>query len=325
MFENRVTDIENRLASYKNIGKHTGGRGFFKKVKDLYCSVLFFILKPLLNYQNAYNQAVYEHSLELKGRIDRLERDLKAFRRLEERVGGLEYKLLTGFPPGFDYAKFEDKFRGDEELVKGRQRAYLDYLNREFEVLDIGCGRGEFLEILKEAGFRARGIDSSPQMVARCRAKGLDVEQAEALGYISSRKDNLGNVFLSQVVEHMDYKDIYTLIKSCWQKMAKESLLLIETINPNSFYAQSRAYVIDPTHVGLVSPETLSYTFDKIGFRNLRIIYKSPVPRKDRLALVTQEIGDKRLDRAISKINDDLKKIDDIIFGNLEYAIMGVK
>jgi len=329
MFKDKVSEITSRLKKYKNLGKIQDNRGFFRKLKNLYSSMLFFILKPFINYQNAYNQAMYDYTGQVTTHIGQLEKDISGIRRyiqkLDARLKKLEYKVLVNFPQGFDYSQFEDQFRGPEGLVKERQKIYLDYLNKSLEVLDIGCGRGEFLELLGENGFRAKGIDSSSQMVARCRAKGLDVEQAEAVSYIKQYGGKLGNVFLSQIVEHMDYKDTYTLLKAAWEKMVHEAVILIETINPGSFYAQSRAYVIDPTHVGLVSPETLSYTFQKVGFRNLRIIYKSPVPKAERLNLINENLGDRKLDLVISKINKDLEKIDDIIFGNLEYAIMGVK
>ncbi len=329
MFEQKVREINSRLAAYKDLGRQKIDGGFFRKIKNLYSSILFFVLKPLLNYQNAYNRAVYDFTVQSTQHLEQVQKHLSAIsgdiETIEKRLKKLEYKVMAGFPEGFDYAQFEDQFRGPEKLVQERQKIYLDYLNKGLEVLDIGCGRGEFLQLLAREGFKARGIDSSPQMVARCKDKGLDVVCADAVSYIKGYGGSLGNVFLSQIVEHMDYKDIYSLVKAAWEKMEREAVILIETINPGSFFAQSRSYVIDPTHVGLVSPETLSYTFQKVGFRNLRIIYKSPVPKSERLSLAYGKFGDSSLDRAISKINNDLKKIDGIIFGNLEYAIMGVK
>jgi len=153
----------------------------------------------------------------------------------------------------------------------------------------------------------------------------LKVEHADAISYLKNYQGSLGNVFLSMIVEHLDFKDIFTIISTAWEKMEQDSVIFIETINPNSFYAQSRAYIIDPTHTNMVSPETLSYTFQKVGFRNLRIIYKSPVPKKQRLKFIKHQINDKELNKILRKINDNLKVLDDIIFGNLEYVIMGVK
>lgn len=329
MFEKKVSEINQRLEKYKSLGTIGGRNGFIRKIKDVYASFLFFMVKPLVHQQNAYNQALFDFnrqsSLHLEQIDQQLEELAQKLNQVYRSLKQLEYKTQVKFPPDFDYSQFEDQFRGPEGLVAERQKVYLDYLNQKLETLDIGCGRGEFLQLLQGQGFKARGIDSDKQMVERCRQKGLEVEQAEAVSYIERYPGKLGNIFLSQIVEHMDYKDIYKVIKTCWEKMEPEAVILIETINPNSFYAQSRAYVIDPTHVSLVSPETISYTYQKVGFRNLKLIYKSPVPQEQRLSLIEEKTGDKKIDGIISDLNKDLAKIDDIMFGNLEYAIMGVK
>ncbi len=333
MVKQKFSDIDSRLGQYKILGRAKQRSGFLGKLKKLYASALFFMLKPLLHSQNTFNQAVHEYTGEARQYAGEQERrqkkELQALKDDIQNLGcglkKLQYKVLVNFPKGFDYAQFEDQFRGPEQVVKNRQAIYLDYLNKSLEVLDIGCGRGEFLELLQAHGFQAKGIDSSPQMVARCREKGLRVAQADALDYIQQLPGKVGNVFLSQIVEHMDYKDMYCLLQAAWEKMEMQAAVVIETINPGSFYAQSTAYVMDPSHVGLVSPETLSYTFRKLHFRKIRILYKSPVPKSERLQLCHDHFEDQKINDLVAKINDDLKKIDDIIFGNLEYAIIGVK
>ena len=349
MFSNRFKEILSRLEKFSDLRKSPimGKKSLARKLKNIYSSFLFLILKPLINRQNAYNKAVSDLNnqiiKELDGvnkavsdlsnqmikELDGVNKDIelisKGIKNIKSKLDRLEYKIFVGFPPGFDYSKFEDQFRGPEGIVKERQQIYLGYLNKQKSVLDIGCGRGEFLELLRDSGIKAFGVDSNLEMVNRCKDKGLNVELGDAIEYLDNFKGSLGNVFLSMIVEHLDFKDIYRIIKAAWEKMEKDSVIIIETINPNSFYAQSRAYVIDPTHVNLLSPETLSYTFQKIGFRNLRIIYKSPVPKEQRLKLINEVGKDKELRMVIDKINDDLKLLDGIIFGNLEYAIMGVK
>ncbi len=331
MFSNRLREATSRLEKFNDLRKIsvTGNISFFRKIKNLYLNIIFLFLKPLVNRQNAYSRAIYDFSGEVLSRLDEIWGKIvdveSKVNDIESRIKKLEYKVGVSFPPNFDYSKFEDQFRGPEELIKERQKSYLDYINKQKSVLDIGCGRGEFLELLKENGINAFGIDSNKQMVKRCLDKGLKVEYADAISYLKNYQGSLGNVFLSMIVEHLDFKDIFTIIKTAWEKMERDSVILIETINPNSFYAQSRAYIIDPTHKNMVSPETLSYTFQKVGFRNLRIIYKSPVPKKQRLKFIKHQISNKELDKILREINDNLKVLDDIIFGNLEYVIMGVK
>ena len=331
MFSSRSREVANRLERFSDLKRIpvTGNIGFFRKIKNLYSNILFLLLRPLINRQNAYNKAVYDFNREVLSNLDEDSREIIDIQDkiddIEDRLKKLEYKIWVSFPSNFDYSKFEDQFRGPEELIKERQKIYLDYINKQKSVLDIGCGRGEFLELLKENGIKAFGIDSNRQMVKRCLDKGLEVEHADAISYLKNYQGSFGNIFLSMIVEHLDFKDIFTIISTAWGKTEKDSVILIETINPNSFYAQSKTYVIDPTHINLVSPETLSYTFQKVGFRDLRIIYKSPVPKEQRLKFMKHQISNKELDKIIRKINDNLKVLDDIIFGNLEYAIMGVK
>ncbi|GAG80110.1 unnamed protein product, partial [marine sediment metagenome] len=145
--------------------------------------------------------------MELDGVSKDIESIGKEIKDIKSRLDKLEYKIFVDFPPGFDYLKFEDQFRGPEGIVKERQQIYLDYLNKQKSVLDIGCGRGEFLELLRDSGIKAFGVDSSLEMVNRCKGKGLDVEFGDAIEYLDNFKGYLGNVFLSMIVEHLDFKD----------------------------------------------------------------------------------------------------------------------
>ena len=108
-------------------------------------------------------------------------------------------------PMHFLYVGFEDRFRGSEEQIRERLKDYVAYFAGQSDVLDVGCGRGEFLELLREKGVRARGLDLNPEMVEVCRARGLDVTNADARGYLSSvADDSLGGLIAVQVIEHLE-------------------------------------------------------------------------------------------------------------------------
>ncbi len=247
------------------------------------------------------------------------------FEDFEKRLTKIEHSINSPYP--LDYSEFEDGFRGPELDVKKRQGIYLSYFNNGRSVLDIGCGRGEFLELLRDNKVSGFGIDLDERMVARCLKKGLDAEQANAIDYLNSLPaKKLENVFSSMVVEHLNFNEIYELLKNIWTKMKKDSVLLIETINPNSFYAQIKCFVPDPTHVKLLFPETLRFLCEKIGFRNLKIVYKTRVPGKNRLNMI--KINDKKNNKEnllIEAINKNMKILDDIIFGYQEYFLTGKK
>ena len=104
--------------------------------------------------------------------------------------------------------------RGSTELIRERQSVYLDDFRDAAPVLDIGCGRGEFLTLLREAGVEARGIDVDPEMVTHCREEGLEVEQADALSYLASLEDDsLGGIFCAHVLEHLSPPALFRLLE----------------------------------------------------------------------------------------------------------------
>ncbi len=155
------------------------------------------------------------------------------------------------------YAGFEALFRGSPELVRERQRPYVELLASSGPVVDLGCGRGELLEMLAGDGVEARGVDVDPAMVDRARARGVDVELGDAVEWLGKQADgSLGAVFSAQVVEHLSTDDLVTLLRTALEKLRPGGLFVAETVNPHSPRAL-KAFWVDPTHVRPVFPETL--------------------------------------------------------------------
>src|SRR5262249_9228433 len=124
-------------------------------------------------------------------------------------------------PPQFDYGRFTERFRGTEEYVKKNIQFYLPRFKDRDPVLDIGCGRGEFLEMMRDAGIAARGVDLSEEAVARCRQKGLAVEQADLFAYLRDLPDrSLASVFCAQVIEHLPPETLPGLIRLAADKLS---------------------------------------------------------------------------------------------------------
>ncbi|RKD32271.1 class I SAM-dependent methyltransferase [Thermohalobacter berrensis] len=223
----------------------------------------------------------------------------------------------------FNYLDFENTFRGSEELIKERFEFYLKYFKDKKNVLDIGCGRGEMLELLKENDINALGIDINEDMVSYCRSKGLKVEKADAIEYLREIEDNsLDGIFIGQVVEHLDFNYLLQLLKLTYQKLSKEGILIIEAPNPMCLYIYSFGFYIDPTHIKPVHPYTVKYILDKVNFRDIEIKLLSPVPENTKLSLINIEnINDKY----IALINENFKKINDILFSYQDYAIIARK
>jgi SAM-dependent methyltransferase/glycosyltransferase involved in cell wall biosynthesis len=155
------------------------------------------------------------------------------------------------------YSGFEDLFRGSEEMIRDRQRVYLELVAGRSPVLDAGCGRGEFLDLMREQGIEARGVDLDPDQVARCRKKGHEVEEGDLLEVLERTPEgSLGAIFSAQVIEHIPYPGLKRLLELGVSRLRPGGLLIAETVNPHSA-AALKAFWVDPTHQHPLFPETM--------------------------------------------------------------------
>lgn len=157
---------------------------------------------------------------------------------------------------GAGYPGFEDLFRGSAARVTEGQRAYLPLVGDHQPVLDVGCGRGEFLALLGSEGIQASGIDSDPGMIERCRASGLPVELGDAVEYLldSVEDGSMGCIFSAQVIEHLPVAKLHSLLEVARAKLAPGGILIAETVNPHSLPA-FKTFWVDLTHRHPIFPE----------------------------------------------------------------------
>lgn len=169
--------------------------------------------------------------------------------------------------PDDAYAYFSDVFRGDAARVGELQRPYLQLLAGHEPVLDVGCGRGELLDLLREAGIAYAGVDSDAGMVSHCLAAGHEtVEHADAVSYLQRLGDAaLGAIVSTQVVEHLDFADLWTLLVQARRTLRDGGLFIAETVNPHA-PPSLRAFWVDPTHRHPLFPETLLALCRAVGF-----------------------------------------------------------
>jgi SAM-dependent methyltransferase len=171
------------------------------------------------------------------------------------------------------YVGFENLFRGSEELIRGRQRIYVAMLDGHGPVVDLGSGRGEMLDLLREAGTVARGVDLDESMVDHARAKGHDVVLADALEYLAGQPDRtIGAIFTAQFVEHLPYRQLLELIRDARRVLRDGGLLVMETVNPYSI-AAFRTFWTDLTHQSPIFPEVLLALTRDSGFPEARVIF----------------------------------------------------
>ena len=219
------------------------------------------------------------------------------------------------------YVGFEDAFRGSSEEIARQLRDYLPIFADASDVLDIGCGRGEFLALLRESGVGARGIDLNDAMVAVCREKGFEAEKADALSYLRSLPaGSLGGLFAAQVVEHLEPAYLTRLLEATFDVLRPGAPIVLETINPACWFAFFESYIRDITHVQPLHPDTLKFLLIASGFQQIEIRYRAPYPEHEKLQPLpaSPALGD-----SVETLNANIEKINRLLFTHLDYAAIG--
>jgi SAM-dependent methyltransferase len=219
------------------------------------------------------------------------------------------------------YVGFEDEFRGSPDEVRTRLATYVPLFAGASNVLDIGCGRGEFLSLLRENAITARGIDLNESMVEVCRERGFEAEVADALGYLRRLPDaSLGGLFAAQVVEHLRPGYLTQLLDAAFDKLRPGAAIVLETINPACWFAFFSSYVRDITHERPLHPETLKFLLVASGFQQVEIRYTAPYPEHEKLQAIA---ADGLSADAADTLNANVEKINRLLFTYLDYAAIG--
>jgi O-antigen chain-terminating methyltransferase len=210
--------------------------------------------------------------------------------------------------PAFDYLHFAEKFRGPEEYVKAGQQQYVPLFSVKQNVLDIGCGRGEFLETMRDAGVAARGIDLNEEQVALCRSKGLAAGKADLFAYLEGLPESsLDGIFCSQVVEHLPPERLPDMIRLCASRLDRDGVIAIETPNPECLAIFATHFYLDPTHTRPVPHPLLAFYLEESGIGRIEVRRLSPAVESM---------------PALAALPDEFREA---FFGGLDYAITGRK
>lgn len=283
------------------------------------------LLTPVLTRQTAHNTATARALASLRADFERFERERVErenveWRRREEEGRRREAERQRRESARFDSLAFHNRFRGSEGDVRERQRVWVDLFRGGGDVLDVGCGRGELLELLREAGVPARGVDSDPAVVWLCERKGLPVECADAMDVLRGLDDgSLGGIFAGQVIEHLAFEDLMSLLRLCHRKLRPGGVLVAETPNPKCLSVFARSFYADPGHIRPVHPDTLRFLFEDVGFSSVELRFGAPVETELRLAPAAR--GEAIPEELVRR----LEGLDDLLFGDQDYAAIGRK
>ena len=301
--------------------------------------LLRWYVAPLVDAQRDFNDVTLKLIDDLYEQLD-ARTDERLLQELEERLLRLERASrsalvaapvsasppvtseVRSLPTAIDYFAFEARMRGSRADVRDRQRRYLADFAEAAPVLDVGCGRGEFLMLLREADIEAIGVDSNPDMVQICRSEGLAVEQDDALAYLERiEHGSLGGVFAAQVVEHLRPAPLVRLLELVCAKLRPGGVFVAETMNPLSFVALKN-YFADLTHAQPLVPETLVMLMRQVGFRSTELRFLNPPPDEERLRPVALP-ADPGFAEARVALDANVARLNEIVFGPQDYALIG--
>lgn len=282
-------------------------------------------------------QEIMRHNDALFARVDqKLDRYRREARDLLGSLGAALSVVREASPPveavaraheEHGYLELERRYRGTEEEIRERIARYLPYLQKipvGAPVLDLGCGRGESLALLRDNGIPGRGVDSSARMVQLCRERGLTADVGDLFETLAGVKEgSLGGVVSFHVIEHLPPAALDRLVRLAYRALTPGGVLILETPNPLSLVVAARNFWLDPTHIRPVHPESLRLMYELAGFDPIERLDLRPFPEADRLP----EIDLARLPEDQRPLADQVNRlrdrIDELLFGFQDFGMVG--
>lgn len=242
----------------------------------------------------------------------------------EGNDGESEAKDLLG---SLDILSLEQRVHGSPKVVKDRQRVYLPYFRGCRNVLAIGCGRGELLQLLAQEGISVRGVETNPTLVGYCRDHDLDVARVDPLEYLEAVDDcSLDGIALSRFAGHQPPIRLIGMLDLCRVKLADEGVLVIETPNPFSLYVAASYVLENSGRVHPLHPETLKLLCLYYGFVEPEVIFLNPLPPEEHLEELEltsfSATLDPREQELFGLVNENFQKMNRILFSHRDYALV---
>ena len=201
------------------------------------------------------------------------------FDDLKQQMAALRFRLGDLPDPQLDklYVALEDRFRGTREEIKERFHEYLPYVKESAPVIDLGCGRGEWLELLTETGIAARGVENNPLQVRQCTDRGLDVAEQDLFVYLQSLPDECAGAITGfHIIEHVSFNALVALLNEVLRVLRPGGIAIFETPNPENVIVGSNYFYLDPTHRHPLPTELMEFLFKNRGFEKVELLMLHP-------------------------------------------------
>jgi O-antigen chain-terminating methyltransferase len=281
-----------------------------------------------------HNDALFARADQKLDRYRREVRDLlgslgAALAQLESAPASAPKDVLSRAVEEHGYFELERRYRGTEEEILDRISVYLPWLRTipaGAPVLDLGCGRGESLALLRDQGIPARGVDSSARMVALCRERGLDALEGDLFGTLAGLEEgSLGAVVSFHVIEHLPAASLDRLVRLAWRALKPGGVLILETPSPLSLLVAARNFWLDPTHVRPVHPESLKLIYELAGFDPVERLDLRAFPDRERLPEIDLAKVPEEQRQLADKVNRLRDRVDELLFGFQDFGMVGRK
>jgi SAM-dependent methyltransferase len=267
---------------------------------------------------DAYDNQVLQQLDDLQLRLAEAQRSLRDQVAKVDEIGARVPGIAVD--PWYSANAFTAHFRGVTDDMQDRYRDLAELFVGCDPVLDIGFGRGEFLELLRDLDVEAFGIEYEPALVEMARERGLHADVGRAVEFMSQLDDDaLGGLVMIQVIEHLSPQHVLDIVKLAGDKVRRGGRVVIETVNPTSLYTYAHAFWVDPDHVRPVHPTFLGFLFAEAGFASVERVDRSPVPADESLELLP---GD---DELAKRVNANFERINALLFGPQDYAIVATR
>lgn len=308
----------------------------------LFESLLVQFLQTITPLADTHYREIHDALAQLRSVTDVAQRTaMLAKREMERRAApvaasGPSTSSASAAPAAdagaFQYVGFEDRFRGSEEAIRARLADFVPYFEGQSNVLDIGCGRGEFLDLLRERGISGQGLDLNPEMIEVCRSRGLQASVGDARAFLQQQPDeSLGGIIAVQVIEHLEPSYLTQFLGLAFDKVRPGGRIILETINPTCWVAFFESFVRDLSHVKPIHPETLQYLLQASGFSSVDIVYRAPIAEAGRLRKVTprpEHFGDTapdQLTELVSSFNSNVDRLNERMFSYQDFAAIATR